>query len=210
MKRLLEILIVALISAFGGLVAENELPEPYCSIVDLPVDQHGWFGNADQLSNCFKERQISKVIEIGAWLGASTRFLATSTPANGKVYAVDTWNGSPQETLHMQDPRLPYLYQLFLSNVKQAQLTHKIVPIRMNSLEAAKALNVKADLIYIDAAHDTESVYQDIIAWYPHLEEGGIMCGDDWLWDSVRVAVIKASEQLNRSIEATGNFWRFY
>lgn len=52
----------------------------------------------------------------------------------------------------------------------------------MRSVEAAKALDVMADLINIDAAHDYKSVKEDILAWYPHLKEGGIMCGDDWYY----------------------------
>ena len=77
----------------------------------------------------------------------------------------------------------------------------------MNSVEASKALNVKADLIYIDGAHDTFSVTNDILSWYPHLEEGGIMCGDDWWWDSVRVAVVECAKQFGKKVNYVGNFW---
>jgi predicted O-methyltransferase YrrM len=78
----------------------------------------------------------------------------------------------------------------------------------MASLEAAQALNVQADLIYIDGAHDTESVYADIIAWYPHLAEGGVLCGDDWTWSTVILAVQMAARDLNLQIIANGNFWQ--
>ena len=126
-----------------------------------------------------------------------------------KVYAVDTWKGSSNEPVHMQDPRLPHLYALFLSNVKHAGLTHKIIPIRMESTEAAKALSVMADLIYIDGAHDTPSVIEDILSWHPHLQAGGVMCGDDWKWSSVRTAVIHCASVLNQRVYGEGNFWWF-
>jgi hypothetical protein len=189
-------------------MAAHTLPEPYQSIKDLPFDPHGWFVNTDSLGKILLEQQPRVVIEVGSWLGLSTRFIAHHIPVEGKVYAVDTWLGS-DEAAHHQDPRLPYLYQLFLSNVKHARLTHKIIPIRMRSLEAAQALDVKADLIYIDAAHDEENVYLDIMAWYPHLTFNGVICGDDWGWESVRKGVIRAASELNRTIYATGNFWRF-
>lgn len=64
-------------------------------------------------------------------------------------------------------------------------------------------------LIYIDAGHETENVYQDILAWYPHLVSGGVLCGDDWMWESVREGVIRAADVLNLKIIAQGNFWRF-
>lgn len=209
MKKLFAVLLMAG-PLFCASVSAKLIPEPYRSINDLPFDDHGWFGNGEQLSACFNERPITTVIEIGSWLGSSTRFLATSVTKGGKVYAVDTWAGSPQEQQHLQDPRLPYLYQLFLSNIKHAQLTRIVDPIRMTSFEASKALNIRADLIYLDGAHDTASVYQDIHAWYPHLNEGGIICGDDWLWPTVRAAVVQAAAELNKSVYSSGNFWKYY
>jgi predicted O-methyltransferase YrrM len=180
--------------------------EPYDSINDLPFDSHGWFCNGTKLEKIINEKQPQIVIEVGSWLGLSTRFIAKNVPEGAKVYAVDTWRGS-QESVHLLDPRLPYLYQLFLSNVKHAGLTEKIIPIRMDSLEAAKALNVQADLIYIDASHDTASVVADIMHWYPHLKEDGVMCGDDWLWDSVRAAVQSSAPRLGKKIYSEENFW---
>ncbi len=183
--------------------------EPYDSIEDLPFDSHGWFGNGDNLEKIINEKQPQVVIEVGSWLGLSTRFIAGNIPEGAKVYAVDTWRGSPQESVHLQDPRLPYLYQLFLSNVKHAGLADKIIPIRMDSLEAAKALKVKADLIYIDASHDTASVLADILHWYPHLKPDGVMCGDDWFWDTVRLAVQICARKFDKNIYSNGNFWCF-
>ena len=111
--------------------------------------------------------------------------------------------------MHLQDPRLPYLFQQFLSNVKHAGLTDKIIPVRMDSLEAAKTLNIQADLIYIDASHDTASVITDIMSWYPHLKTDGVMCGDDWLWDTVRLAVQICARRFGKKIYSEENFWCF-
>lgn len=184
----------------------NEIPEPYRSVKELPFDDHGWFGNARQL-DWFLADEPKTIIEVGSWLGCSTRYLAANQPEDGILYAVDTWCGSPLESVHQQDPRLSHLYHLFLSNIKHAGLAYKIVPVRMASVEAAKAMNVKADLIYLDAAHDTQSVLEDIEHWYPHLKEGGVMCGDDWLWESVRIAVIKKAEDLKKTVHHDQNFW---
>lgn len=188
-------------------LAEKQMPEPYRSICDLPFDGHGWFMNGPQIHTILKETQPKVGIEIGSWLGASTRDIALNMPEDAILYAVDTWLGS-QELAHLLDPRLPHLYQLFLSNVKHTGLTNKIIPVRMTSLEAAKALNVKADFIYIDASHDEEDVYNDICAWTPHLNESGVICGDDWGWVSVQRGVIRAALLLGKGIAAGDNFWR--
>ncbi len=190
------------------------LEEPYCYVNDLPFDGDGWFINQKSLQKCFQEKQdIQTIIEVGSWLGASTRYLAELLPAEGKLYAIDTWLGSwsgSQAIFFQNDPRVQYAYQLFLSNIKHANLAHKIIPIRMFSLEAARALNVQADLIYIDACHEEESVYNDLLAWYPHLNKNGILCGDDWYWESVRNGVNRAAEKLNKRIFYEDNFWKLY
>lgn len=185
----------------------DEMPEPYASINVMPFDGHGWFGNAEYIDLVLKGRRVETVIEVGSWLGCSTRYIAAAIADNGVVYAIDTWRGSPQEELHQKDPRLATLYQQFLSNVIHAGLTNKIIPFRMDSGEAARALNVKADFIYLDGAHDTQSVLRDITVWYPHLKESGVMAGDDWLWETVRVAVVAKAKELNKHVHYHANFW---
>lgn len=53
--------------------------------------------------------------------------------------------------------------------------------IKMKSLEAVNIFeNNYFDLIYIDAAHDEQSVEQDIIAWYPKTKMNGWISGHDY------------------------------
>lgn len=197
-------LFAALLLSISSIQAD--IPDPYRSITVLPFDGEGWFSlaNRAKLEEFIQAFNPSVAIEVGAWLGCSTRFIASKMQDKAKVYAVDTWLGSIE---HQQDPRLPFLYQQFLSNVIHTGLTDKIIPIRMRSLEASQALNVQADLIYIDAAHDTESVKQDILVWYPHLTQDGILCGDDWGWATVRAGVVQAAQALGLQIFAVDNFW---
>ena len=52
--------------------------------------------------------------------------------------------------------------------------------------------NIKADLIYIDASHDYEDVRVDLEAYWPLLNEGGVIFGDDYnehQWPGVVEAV---------------------
>ncbi len=192
-----------------------ELPTPYNSVVLLPFDDHGWFSNDSQLEECFSEKSIKCVIEIGSWLGLSARFLAEQVGPEGKVYCVDNWRGAPSptpleaEAYTKQKNRLLRAYQQFLSNIIHANLTDRIIPIRMDSLEAAIGINILADLIYIDASHSEEDVFNDIIAWSKHLTAGGILCGDDWTWPEVCRAVEKAALVLGKKVYSRGNFWRF-
>lgn len=185
----------------------------YNFIKKVPLDEHGWFLSSNQvmLEKIIKERNPKIIIEIGSWLGASTRFLAQTSSSNSIVYAVDTWLGSDEE-VHINDERVKKnkLFHIFLSNVIQANLQHKIIPIRMTSMEACDAFNGYADLIYIDGAHDEASVYIDIVKWITKLSPDGVICGDDWEgWPSVAKAVKRAAHDLNKEVVGYGNFWYF-
>lgn len=168
---------------------------PYCHLEEvLPFNDFGWYENGEVMEYLFQLYPITSVIEVGSFMGKSTRHIASCLPEEGILFAIDHWKGSEehQEGGRFHDPipiPLSQLYNSFLSNMIHAHLTHKVVPIQMDSLKAAASLPIKADLIYIDSAHDVFSVYQDLIAWYPHLNPHGILCGDDWYWETVQAAV---------------------
>lgn len=54
--------------------------------------------------------------------------------------------------------------------------------VREPSVVAAATFAERSlDFVYIDAAHDLESVREDIAAWYPRVRPGGILAGHDYL-----------------------------
>jgi predicted O-methyltransferase YrrM len=208
MLRSLCLLLIGTSCIFGK--SQQDLPAPYNTARILPFNEKGWYLNGAPLAKLIRIHQVETIIEVGCWIGLSTRHLASCLPTGGIVYAVDHWKGSPEHQPGQSawSPDLALLYEYFLSNVIHERLTDKIIPIRMDSLTAAKELNVMADLIYIDASHETPAVYADMVAWYPHLKENGVFCGDDWTYPSVRAAVRKFAVENQLKIEASENFWR--
>jgi hypothetical protein len=60
----------------------------------------------------------------------------------------------------------------------------------MSSIEAAETyLDNSLDFVFIDAAHDYDSVKQDIISWLPKVKKGGIISGHDYPHLPVRRSV---------------------
>ncbi len=182
-----------------------------------PFDGSGFYSNRDRLEELIKSRNVKIIVEVGCWLGESTRHMASLLPSGGKVYAVDHWNGSVEHQLGQPfySPVLHNLYERFLSNVIYAELTDKIVPIRLESLCAAKLfedreLFEKPDLIYIDASHDFASVMADIRAWYPFVQGHGILCGDDWHYGPIVLAVAKFAREKGLDIEVDGGCWSLH
>jgi len=185
----------------------------YDEIDPLPFDGVGYFAAEPILDKLMKEREIKTVIEIGSWAGASTRFLAHRVGPEGKVYAIDHWLGTPEHPGEMNDHRLSYIYHLFLSNIQHFDLGDRVVPIRMSSNEALKALShVQADLIFIDGPRKSQQVYEAIMGWYPHLTDMGVICGTEWRAKSVRDGVMRAVEELGFQVETDkkGLTWVLY
>jgi predicted O-methyltransferase YrrM len=187
-----------------------DLPPPYDCVELLPFNPQGWYSNATPMEKLIKEKDPKVVIEVGSWLGLSTRHIARTMRKDGVVYAVDHWLGSPNEDNSSFD--LPNLYRQFLSNVIHENLTDKIIPIRMSSYEASRTLDVKPDLIYLDATHDFYSVYEDLCNWFPFVQGHGVLCGDDYLWGydlPVQRAVHLFAQLRNLTVHADGWFWYF-
>lgn len=213
MKKLLSLLCCLSLISTAYTEKREDLPEPYNTIDVLAYDPQGWYANTQEMANLLQSRPVKTVIEVGSWLGSSTRHIASVLPTGAKVYAIDHWLGSEEHQPggSAYYTALPYLYQQFLSNVIHANLTDKIIPLRMTSLEAAQYLSINldtpADIVYLDASHDTISVYNDMCAWYPFVEGHGILCGDDWTWKSVRKAVKKFAEKKHLKVHSSGNFW---
>ncbi len=199
---------------FSITVASHEpLPFPYNAIEPLPFNAHNWFTsvNAAELEKIIRDKKIKVIVELGSWMGGSTRFMASLLPEDGILYAVDTWQGTVSELgSHSKIYDLQLLYRQFLSNVIHTKLTHKIIPVKMSTLEAAKNFSkIKPDLIYIDASHDEKSVYEDIQAWWPFIGETGIMCGDDWDYHCVQTAVTRFATENNLGVYGYASFWMF-
>ena len=65
------------------------------------------------------------------------------------------------------------------------------------------------DVLYVDAAHDTDAVFADVLLAHILLPDTFVF-GDDWEWDSVRAAVTRVAALLHREIETNGgNVWWF-
>ena len=129
------------------------------------------------------------------------RYLAQAANSLTSVNLIYEVNSFPESVSE------PHAFQLFLSNVKQENTAGLIVPVRMNSHQAASALNVVADFIKIEATSD--NIYSDILAWYPHLSQTGILAGNNWNDSSVALGVMQAAESLDLSVNINASVWYF-
>ena len=151
--------------------------------------------------------QTKVVVELGSWLGLSTRHIADCAP-NAQVIAVDHFKGSDE---HRKEARLAsHLSTLFEAfQAKCWNYRHQILPLRASTIEGMRLIaeaGIEPDLIYVDASHDYESVKADLkMAWtfFPK----AVLVGDDFADHSVRRAVDELARDFHVQPEAIGQSW---
>ena len=137
----------------------------------------------------------SHFVEVGAFLGKSASYMAVeiiNSKKNIKFDCVDLWKVDDDMVRELgwenyigTGPIQPdYFYNLYLQNIQPVK--HVINNIRSSSVEASKLYEDNSlDFVFIDAAHDYKSVYDDLVAWFPKVKPNGIIAGHDYFDPSV-------------------------
>jgi hypothetical protein len=175
----------------------------------------GWF-DFPEFYDLLIERlpQNFVFVELGVWKGKSlSYFVIESINRNktGQIHAVDHWLGSAehQKNAPSYDPALDIpdgLYNIYLKNIypiKDYISTHRKSSEEASSLFSSKSI----DAIFIDASHDYESVYQDLMCWYPKIKMNGTLCGHDYNWPEVKKAVEEFSQTYGLNISIHNSVW---
>ncbi len=155
----------------------------------------GWFKFQDLYKRMVQEAMSGDIfVEVGCWKGRSAAFMAVEIINSDKdieFHCVDTFKGS-DEPAHHSDPDVQNgtLFQTFVSNLSPVIDRVGMTIHAMPSVEASRYFDDgTVDFILLDAAHDYDSVKEDIRAWHPKLREGGTLAGDDYNWEGVQKAV---------------------
>lgn len=140
------------------------------------------------------------IVEIGSFLGRSTRALADNT--NGVVFALDSWIGPVGANTKPLAPELNVLSASgeyteeekkhfsaqFISNLLDHITAGKVVPVKCEH-ENAGQIDLRPDMVFIDGDHSYSAVRRDIKIWWNKLQPGGLICGHDASQSQVRKAV---------------------
>lgn len=164
-------------------------------------DLQGWNSQHPYLADAIALLRPRSIIEVGGWKGGSTVFMANELKKldlGSSVIAVDTWLGSSEHwtgpshaDLSMMNGR-PNLYSRFLSNVVQSGVADYVLPLPMDSLNAAevmKTMGIEPDMDHLDGGRDYHSLTADLCAWWPVLAPGGMLIGDDYYTDVMGIIV---------------------
>jgi hypothetical protein len=187
----------------GSLALFADLPQPYTLIENLPQTPY-FVQDAYIFYTLINENNAAVIVDVESQDGGVARYVAqqvNTLTSVKQIYSVNAWQSPDRSQKH--------LFQRFLSNVIQENSAPLITPIRMCSREAAESLNIQADFISVVGANDQDTIYRDIIAWYAHLSDNGVICGNNWNETSVQIGVTKAAAALEQTVVVNGNVWYF-
>jgi len=171
------------------------------AVGDAAEGIHGWWSrkSGERLYKLIREMpnvtvegiEVTRspdVVEIGAWCGRSTTWIAAALAARGDggiCYSVDTWKGTPGEhdteltRLFGQDYDLldKPLMKGWRENLERLGLYDHVLPLVAGDGEFVDIELV--DVLVIDGDHSYEAVLKDWVSWAPVVVPGGYVILDD-------------------------------
>lgn len=157
--------------AFSALSAPSWLADRLPEVMALVADHPG----------------IRRYVEIGGYEGGTLirlglRFLNRDID----FYSVESFTGNLSGSV--DGFPLPSRKR-FLKHLRACPgLRVRLIP-GDSVLAAALFDDASLDCVFIDACHSTPAVMADVSAWLPKVRPGGLLCGDDYYWPSVKQAV---------------------
>jgi predicted O-methyltransferase YrrM len=159
----------------------------------------GWVGDTPTYRKALdRAKDGDHFVELGAYLGRSTAFMAVEIANRGLEITFDSIDNFVGIPGHEADG------DIYTNCVKNLERVKDYVNIiKSDTISAAEEYEDESlDFIFVDAAHDYDSVIQDLRAWYPKLKPDGLFAGDDYSpdWPGVVKAVKQFAEEENLEI----------
>jgi len=131
-------------------------------------------------------------VEVGVQKGRHSEEILKALNVK-ELWLVDIWD---EYNMLVEDQNLVLNFKEYESVVrKKFKNDERIRIIKECSVVASKSFNdYYFNFVYIDANHNYGSVKEDIEAWFPKVNKGGIICGHDYnneeqKWKGVEEAV---------------------
>lgn len=152
----------------------------------------GWMSEGELLWLALMAQNNKYIVEYGSLQGRSTRAMADNIPSDGKVFAVDPWNGDyyidyTGDTLNQVNT---YVLPIFKKNLRDHIDAGRVIPCRGFSYSFLPPHPV--DMVFIDGDHRPETVLRDIQQAIKSLAPDGIISGHDYnhpMWPGVKEVV---------------------
>lgn len=135
--------------------------------------------------------RLGPCLEIGAYCGKSTLFLAEGCRLTGKhpLFTIDHHRGSPEQQpgelyfdqdLYNDQERTIDTLPFLMTNLRKADLQDWVIPVVAESTRVgAYWRSASLGLVFIDGGHSEEDAFGDYRVWSPQVVTGGYLCIHD-------------------------------
>jgi hypothetical protein len=168
------------------------------------------------------DRPVGLIVEVGSWLGASTRWFAETfsgpihqgeSHEHAAIVCIDPWAGLQEWEADDLVARTSSAWEQFVANCWHFR--QWITPIRLPSVDGLPAIAAELenqgrtpDLVFIDGDHNHDACLHDVLASATAWPEA-LVIGDDYGFERengdrrrpVRDAVQAAAERLGREVQ---------
>ena len=156
----------------------------------------GWVGDTPTYREALsRAKNGDHFVELGAYLGRSAAFMAVEIANRNLEIKFDVIDNFSGVAGHESDGDI---YSKCVKNLERVK--DYVNLIKADSLDIVNEYEDESlAFIFIDAAHDYDSVIQDLRAWYPKLKPDGFFAGDDYSkdWPGVVQAVQEFAQEQN-------------
>lgn len=120
-----------------------------------------------------KVKRGGNIVEIGAYKGRSTCFIASGIKEGVTLWSIDTFKSTTMGKDEGEDT-----FKEFKKNTEK--FGNRIIAIRGLSEEVAKRWDKEIDFLWIDGDHSFEGCSKDIEMWVPFVKSRGIVAFHDY------------------------------
>lgn len=187
---------------------------------DIP----GWYDWESGYEEVVRAFPGGLLVEVGCYLGRSLAHLGRLAKDSGKPFRAvgvdhcrgsgvehpvrpDDVGGTDHHAVAVASGGGTFAGQLH-KNLIDCGLPNVEILVTDSSRGSSFFADGSVDFVFLDAAHDYESVCRDIRAWLPKVRSGGWLAGDDYcdVWPGVKRAV---SELLPGATPWSHDSWRY-
>jgi beta-1,4-mannosyl-glycoprotein beta-1,4-N-acetylglucosaminyltransferase len=173
--------------------------EKAVKVISIPTElPEGWFTDVDISTYRGMYESLpdnGTVVELGTWKGRSLCSVSDIIRRkNIMVTAIDTFEGTdstPEEsdTLVVEAKKVS-IQDIFENNLRAFGIRDYVTVIKGSTADTHTMFADKNfDLLFLDADHSYDAVFNDIRNWYWKVKPHGIFAGHDIAWTSVAKAV---------------------
>jgi len=150
--------------------------------IKIRVDNLTRIDKSYSINSLIQEIDATDYVEVGAYFGRNALALRKQHP-DLMITLIDTWDlgGFPDDYSKGESSGVMSFIKKAEKHCRRVHNNLSTFIVKDFSKNAAKTWGDGAiDIVFIDAAHDYESVKEDIKLWLPKVRTGGILCGHDY------------------------------